>query len=232
MKIGRNDPCPCGSGKKYKKCCLDKEQKNTKSHIEMNSFVNSFVQPKQSKDTNMNKTLLNIYDNGENMSVQKKIDEYLEVMNGLLDYAEKNNIHTLEQLDNEHLISDFIINVIGDFESEILNLKKEDYDLNKINEYLDKLVTTINLNDNTYENSLRCKTHNLFKLGECASGEKIMIDLITVKHNSIFPYVELVDDYEMVGNLERAKYYYDLGMKQKNLKDLDILEERKYYFEK
>jgi len=22
IKIGRNDPCPCGSGKKYKKCCL------------------------------------------------------------------------------------------------------------------------------------------------------------------------------------------------------------------
>jgi hypothetical protein len=22
QKIGRNDPCPCGSGKKYKKCCL------------------------------------------------------------------------------------------------------------------------------------------------------------------------------------------------------------------
>ena len=21
-KIGRNDPCPCGSGKKFKKCCL------------------------------------------------------------------------------------------------------------------------------------------------------------------------------------------------------------------
>src|SRR5262245_48960613 len=24
-KIGRNDPCPCGSGKKYKHCCLSKE---------------------------------------------------------------------------------------------------------------------------------------------------------------------------------------------------------------
>lgn len=23
-KIGRNDLCPCGSGKKYKKCCLNK----------------------------------------------------------------------------------------------------------------------------------------------------------------------------------------------------------------
>jgi len=24
-KVGRNDPCPCGSGKKYKKCCLNRE---------------------------------------------------------------------------------------------------------------------------------------------------------------------------------------------------------------
>jgi SEC-C motif len=24
-KIGRNDPCPCGSGKKYKKCCSDSD---------------------------------------------------------------------------------------------------------------------------------------------------------------------------------------------------------------
>ena len=23
-KVGRNDPCPCGSGKKFKKCCLNK----------------------------------------------------------------------------------------------------------------------------------------------------------------------------------------------------------------
>jgi tetratricopeptide (TPR) repeat protein len=25
-KIGRNDPCPCGSGKKYKKCCLARDE--------------------------------------------------------------------------------------------------------------------------------------------------------------------------------------------------------------
>ncbi|MFZ0565059.1 MAG: SEC-C metal-binding domain-containing protein [Chlamydiales bacterium] len=25
-KVGRNDPCPCGSGKKYKQCCLLKEK--------------------------------------------------------------------------------------------------------------------------------------------------------------------------------------------------------------
>ncbi len=26
VKVGRNDPCPCGSGKKYKQCCLKKSQ--------------------------------------------------------------------------------------------------------------------------------------------------------------------------------------------------------------
>ncbi len=26
-KVGRNAPCPCGSGIKYKKCCLNKEQR-------------------------------------------------------------------------------------------------------------------------------------------------------------------------------------------------------------
>ncbi|NDL67374.1 SEC-C metal-binding domain-containing protein [Anaerotalea alkaliphila] len=25
-KIGRNDPCPCGSGRKYKQCCMSKAQ--------------------------------------------------------------------------------------------------------------------------------------------------------------------------------------------------------------
>ena len=27
-KVGPNDPCPCGSGKKYKKCCMQKDKSN------------------------------------------------------------------------------------------------------------------------------------------------------------------------------------------------------------
>jgi len=34
QKIGRNDPCYCGSGKKYKKCCELKE-KHKKFHAEV-----------------------------------------------------------------------------------------------------------------------------------------------------------------------------------------------------
>lgn len=32
-EIGRNDPCFCGSGKKYKKCCINKDGINVKEEI-------------------------------------------------------------------------------------------------------------------------------------------------------------------------------------------------------
>lgn len=31
--LKRNDPCHCGSGKKYKNCCLEKDQAGTKSKL-------------------------------------------------------------------------------------------------------------------------------------------------------------------------------------------------------
>ncbi len=40
MKIGRNAPCPCGSGKKYKKCCLNKGKEQYLAEAIMYSFQN------------------------------------------------------------------------------------------------------------------------------------------------------------------------------------------------
>ena len=37
-KTGRNDPCPCGSGKKYKKCCLARSRKKRWTLKEIRSF--------------------------------------------------------------------------------------------------------------------------------------------------------------------------------------------------
>ena len=34
-KIGRNDPCPCGSGRKFKKCCLGKDQQGDRDLQEL-----------------------------------------------------------------------------------------------------------------------------------------------------------------------------------------------------
>ncbi|WP_282125251.1 YecA family protein [Marinifilum flexuosum] len=43
-KIGRNDKCPCGSGKKYKKCCIDSENifDTTQVEIESSTIFNKY----------------------------------------------------------------------------------------------------------------------------------------------------------------------------------------------
>jgi tetratricopeptide (TPR) repeat protein len=51
-KIGRNEPCPCGSGNKYKKCCLLNQDRRTTSvppvkfravYTELDQLSNSVV---------------------------------------------------------------------------------------------------------------------------------------------------------------------------------------------
>jgi len=37
-QIGRNDPCPCGSGRKYKNCCISKESDRHKEFKEIFKF--------------------------------------------------------------------------------------------------------------------------------------------------------------------------------------------------
>ena len=45
MQTGRNDPCPCGSGKKFKKCCLGKGQPAAVSPTIPPRSPASFLQP-------------------------------------------------------------------------------------------------------------------------------------------------------------------------------------------
>jgi len=50
MKIGRNDPCPCGSGKKYKHCCLNGHASNTPPAdplAEAKTELNRYLEGKQ-----------------------------------------------------------------------------------------------------------------------------------------------------------------------------------------
>jgi hypothetical protein len=43
-KVGRNDPCPCGSGKKYKKCCIGKAiDPRIKSEEQAKGYTDDFL---------------------------------------------------------------------------------------------------------------------------------------------------------------------------------------------
>jgi hypothetical protein len=56
-KIGRNEPCPCGSGKKFKKCCLDERAELTRRMrqdtrnlkvIDINETLGALIERKKS----------------------------------------------------------------------------------------------------------------------------------------------------------------------------------------
>lgn len=50
MKVGRNDPCPCGSGKKYKKCCLARDEAAARQSAQERARVIRAVEPRAGHD--------------------------------------------------------------------------------------------------------------------------------------------------------------------------------------
>jgi hypothetical protein len=57
-KIGRNDQCPCGSGHKYKKCCLSKNQANQSAQLQSQKVsINDEVVKLQTSAGNHEETL-------------------------------------------------------------------------------------------------------------------------------------------------------------------------------
>ena len=43
-KIGRNDTCPCGSGKKYKKCCLNNPRNSSQNEPGYTDDITVFIE--------------------------------------------------------------------------------------------------------------------------------------------------------------------------------------------
>ncbi len=50
-KTGRNDPCPCGSGKKYKRCCLEKDEAGASATREAARAAVTTASPMQAMGT-------------------------------------------------------------------------------------------------------------------------------------------------------------------------------------
>lgn len=85
-KISRNAPCPCGSGKKYKKCCLDKDQaaSGLKNHI--SKPAGYFMHEIDALD-NLSNKILDLIDAGRldeaEKSCQKLLTRYPDQIDGI-----------------------------------------------------------------------------------------------------------------------------------------------------
>lgn len=51
FKIGRNEPCPCGSGRKYKHCCLVAARNRRNQQQEMQETVSNLMKQEPKSET-------------------------------------------------------------------------------------------------------------------------------------------------------------------------------------
>ena len=102
MKPGRNDPCPCGSGRKYKKCCYYKDQnKIANNRIKSlepleQGLAEPYTQDNDADYANQ-ELMINVINNMRRLFLDKKphIKEYYkirdmhsEVVNAMIQYHE------------------------------------------------------------------------------------------------------------------------------------------------
>lgn len=115
--IGRNDPCYCGSGRKYKHCCIDKDKENvvTPADIYINKSLKDY--PKDSLKKVYNEDLIEIDEKlyrvlkhkqvpitvernygEETRRNEKDMNEAIELIKAK---CEKDNINTMEEFDDQ-----------------------------------------------------------------------------------------------------------------------------------
>ncbi len=59
-KVGRNDPCPCGSGQKYKRCCHEKDQERLRFSSDVPGKTVAEVQAEQERYLKDNASLMKL----------------------------------------------------------------------------------------------------------------------------------------------------------------------------
>ncbi len=81
-KVSRNAPCPCGSGKKYKKCCLLSHDGKTQSAGQPMRFIPVYTELDQLSNSVVDLIKQNRWDEAEAVS-RKLLTDYPDQVDGL-----------------------------------------------------------------------------------------------------------------------------------------------------
>jgi len=73
-KVGRNAPCPCGSGKKYKKCCFLRQDGKTQSAGPQMRFIPVYTELDQLSNSVVDLIEQNKLDEAEAVSRRLLVD--------------------------------------------------------------------------------------------------------------------------------------------------------------
>ena len=214
-KPGRNDPCPCGSGKKYKKCCLNKPMTNIPFQQE--------IEPQTQKKQNENRDPIELlYEKGEELLAQ---GEYIQACNVWEDAW----IGLKKRLKPEFIkISDISVvfsrdelffNCFQEFEAELGNagLSEPAYYKKRI-KYCQEFCDQFYEEDSIIPNMVRAVAESHFALGNAEEGERCFKGLINEYPLDIWGYIGWGDMYTspmkrgVEPDFKKAAECYNLAM--------------------
>ena len=64
-KLSRNVPCPCGSGKKYKKCCLLREEVSATQPPQVSSDIFKHIHAQMEELDNLSNSVVDLIQAGK-----------------------------------------------------------------------------------------------------------------------------------------------------------------------
>lgn len=102
-KIGRNDPCPCGSGKKYKHCCLKKDRDEVEPLQEQQRWLEYY--PKLGEERVEGRIYLEDYFDRESIEIDKQV--YLALHHRAIPVWEKQDQFAVDARNRAYLWNAF-----------------------------------------------------------------------------------------------------------------------------
>lgn len=118
LKINRNDRCPCGSGKKYKKCCYLDSDKNSEI-IRALSIAKTYEEAFTilSKPRAVYQIKIDLIRMGFD-EIEEEISRIIEIEDKQTLYDLHRNIQNLFDWDNDHMFSFYLSEKLYDWDNE------------------------------------------------------------------------------------------------------------------
>jgi tetratricopeptide (TPR) repeat protein len=219
-KIGRNDPCPCGSGKKYKRCCLGKY-----IPVGLSDGV-----PRENKELiELNNLLKHGYELMEKGDVKASCETWLTFWQILKTYHIP-AMKSIEDAEKIYKFDQFLSNWCQDLMMALENAARDE------SEYYEKLITYCeeffklfpDTDKHIVENIKRSQAEAYFGLGKPERGEEEFKALIGEYPDSVWAYIGWGDMYYLYRLNENIPADYDKAIniyEEALKKDLDGKEE-------
>lgn len=218
-KVGRNDPCPCGSGKKYKKCCIDKLPPKPAFSAPREQLFSKDEKRRKGLDDPELRRINALVDEGSRLVNKNDLvngcDRWLEVWETIKRDCQGKRC-TLDDLDRQYRGTFFVSNLLQDLEMELHNAGVRDplYFEKRITYCQEVCELLPNEDESTLIGMRRAVAESYASLGNYEQAEQKFQELVKDYPNNPWGFIGWGDLYlyQKEDDYDRAKEFYQKGL--------------------